>query len=130
MFSFCDRHFSATVNISFCNVLNNYIVKQLPSSPFLLRFLNDESITWFLPDNIRFGSREQSVTFIFVQLYPRLEGSFWNVSHVNELLTNLSEGENDMRSSHASPSRPRLLQLLLFPLLLEREEAGNAPLKH
>ncbi|TNN79062.1 hypothetical protein EYF80_010741 [Liparis tanakae] len=26
-----------------------------------------------------------------------------------------------MRSSHASPSRPRLLQLLLFPLLLERE---------
>ena len=35
--------------------------------------------------------------------------------------TNLSEGEKDMRSSHASPSRPRLLQLLLFPLLLERE---------
>lgn len=42
-------------------------------------------------------------------------------SHANRVLTNLSEGENDKCSSHASPSRPRLLQLLLFPLLLDTE---------
>lgn len=40
---------------------------------------------------------------------------------MNKALTNLSDGENDMCSSLASPSKPRLLQLLLFPLVLGRK---------
>lgn len=58
---------------------------------------------------------------IFVPFLVSPSGSTGMYAVNNQLLTNLSEGEKDMRSSQASPSRPRLLQLLLFPLLLERE---------
>lgn len=72
-------------------------------------FLIFHKLHWFL------------ISLIFVPFLVTPSGSTGMYAVDNQSLTNLSVGEKDMRSSQASPSRPRLLQLLLFPLLLERE---------